>query len=52
MLLINLRGTPRDSRKKPKAGSYSKGSFSTVIPCRGLEKNSMVGNGMGAAWQV
>jgi hypothetical protein len=50
----NLRGTPRGSRKKPKAGRYPTGSLSTAVLCRGLEKNSMVrawhGRGMGMAW--
>jgi hypothetical protein len=34
-----LRGTPRGSRKKPNAGT---GRLSTVVLCRGLEKNGMV----------
>jgi len=29
-----------------------KGRLSTAVLCRGLEKNGMVGDGMGAAWQV
>jgi hypothetical protein len=40
----NLRGTPRGSRKKPKAGRSPTGRLSTPVLCRGLEKN-----GMGAA---
>jgi hypothetical protein len=52
----NLRGTPRGSRKKPKAGWYTTSRFSTAVLCRGLEENDMVrawhGRGMGMAWQV
>ena len=52
----NLRGTPRGSRKKPKAGRQPTGPLSTDMLCRGLEKNGMVGAwhgyGMGIAWQV
>jgi hypothetical protein len=38
----NLRGTPRVSRKNPKAGRQLAGRLSTAVLCRGLEKNSMV----------
>jgi len=41
----NLRGTPRGSRKKPKAGRYPTGRLSTAVLCLGLEKN-----GMDRAW--
>jgi hypothetical protein len=52
MRLITTCGTLRDSRKKPNAGSLSTGSFSTAMLYRGLEKNGMIGDDMGAAWQV
>jgi hypothetical protein len=38
----NVRGTPRGSRKKPKAGRYPTGRLSTALLCGGLEKNGMV----------
>jgi hypothetical protein len=38
----NLRGTPRGSRKKPKAGRQPKDRLSTAVLCRGLEKKGMV----------
>jgi hypothetical protein len=52
----NLRGTPRGSRKKPKAGRSPIGRLSTAVLCRGLEKNSMVwarhGHGMASVNQT
>ena len=55
MLLITI-GTPRGSRKKPKAGRQPIGRLSTAVLCRGLEKNGMIrawhGHGMDMAWQV
>jgi len=47
----NLRGTPGGNRKKPNAGGYPTGRLSTVVLCRGLEKNGMVraGHGHGTA---
>jgi len=38
----NLRGTPRGSRKKPKAGRQPTGRLSTAVLRRDLEKNGMV----------
>ena len=38
----NLRGTPRGSRKKPKAVRQPTGRLLTAVLCRGLENNSMV----------
>jgi hypothetical protein len=38
----NLRGTPRGSRKKPKADRQPTGRLSTAVLCRGLENNGMV----------
>jgi len=38
----NLRGTPRGSWKKPKAGRWPKGRLSTAVLCHGLEKNGIV----------
>ena len=37
----NLRGTPRESRKKPNAGRLPIGRLSTAVLCRDLEKNGM-----------
>jgi hypothetical protein len=52
----NLRGTPRGSRKEPKADRKPTGRLSTAVLFRGHEKNGMVrawhGRGMGMAWQV
>ena len=48
----NLRGTPRGGRKKPIAGRQPTGRLSTAVLCRGLEKNGMIRNGMGMAWQA
>jgi hypothetical protein len=43
MLLITIFVELRVvARKKPNAGTYPTGRFSTPVLCRGLEKNSMV----------
>jgi hypothetical protein len=52
----NLRGTPRCSRKKPKAGRQPTGRLSTAMLCCGLEKNGKVrawhGRGMASVNQT
>jgi hypothetical protein len=48
----SFRGTPRGGRKKPIAGRSPTGRLSTAAMCRDLEKNGMVEQDMGAAWQV
>jgi hypothetical protein len=53
---INLRGTPRGSRKTPNAGRYPTGRLSTAVLCRGLAKDGMFrawhGRGMASVNQT
>jgi hypothetical protein len=44
---INLCGTPRGSRKKPKVSRSPTGRLSSAVLSRGLEKNGMFGAGHG-----
>jgi hypothetical protein len=52
----NVRGTPRGSRKKPKAGRKTKGRLSTAVFYLGLEKSGLVrawhGHGMATVNQT